>query len=324
MSDLAVTSTALQAQTSAFRGFNRFYTRFIGVLGDTLLESGFSLVEARVLYELASRASSTASEIAGDLGMDPAQLSRVLSRFETAGLLLRKRSRTDGRRVELSLTRSGKAIFRKLNLLSEVQARRTLGPLSEADRERLIASMRTIQTLLSAESPESRRPNPPGAAPCTLRAPRAGDYGLVVSREGKLYAEEYGFDATFEALVARIVADFVDHHDPARERCWIAEMDGRHAGHIFLVQHPEERDTAKLRLLLVEPQARGCGVGRALVAACIAFAREAGYRKITLWTQSILASARALYERAGFRLVAEQANEQFGQKLLSQTWELEL
>jgi DNA-binding MarR family transcriptional regulator/GNAT superfamily N-acetyltransferase len=312
---------ALAAQVAAFRGFNRFHTRFIGLLGETLLETGFSLTEARILYELATRSTVTASEIAQTLGIDPAYLSRVLTRFETADLLERKRSRTDARVVKLSLTRRGKTAFRKLNALSDAHAHAVLAPMDVTQRQQLVEAMRTIETALRGNG-QARAAATPRAF--VLRDPLPGDFGLVVGREGALYAQEYGFDATFEALVARIVADFVEHLQPGRERCWIAERNGRHAGHIFLVQHPEERDTAKLRLLLVEPDARGCGVGAALVHACLDFARAAGYRKVTLWTQSILHSARTIYQRAGFRLVREQDNVQFGRKLTSQTWELQL
>ncbi|SEG60982.1 transcriptional regulator, MarR family with acetyltransferase activity [Bryocella elongata] len=325
MSEDSAHDSVLRTEITAFRGFNRFYTRFIGILGESLLETGFSLTEARILYELATRGTSNASEIAQTLGVDPAYLSRVLTRFETADLLRRTRSKQDARRAELSLTRRGKTLFRKLNSLSEAQALQTLEPLSLAERQRMIAAMGTIESLLLSRPKQDGAVAQDKAAPrFILRAPLPGDYGLVVSREGALYAQEYGFDASFEALVARIVADFVDHLQPARERCWIAEKDGRHAGHIFLVQHPKQKHTAKLRLLLVEPEARGCGVGAALVAACIAFAREAGYRKVTLWTQSILGAARQIYTRSGFTLVAEQDNFQFGKQLTSQTWELEL
>jgi len=321
MSEASAIYPTQQAETSAFRSFNRFYTRFLGILGESLLATGFSLTEARILYELATRGTSAASEIAHDLGIDPAYLSRVFTRFETADLLQRTRSKQDARCSELTLTRRGKTLFRKLNQLSETQALSTLEPLTLAERQRLIAAMRTIESMLS---PPPKASGERAAPSFILRAPLPGEYGLVISREGALYAQEYGFDASFETLVARIVADFVDHLNPARERCWIAEKDGRHAGHIFLVQHPKQKHTAKLRLLLVEPEARGCGVGAALVAACIAFAREAGYRKVTLWTQSILGAARHIYTRAGFTLVAEQENLQFGQQLTSQTWELDL
>lgn len=325
MAERFATTAGLEAEIAAFRAFNRFHTRFIGVLAESLLETGFSLTEARILYELATRGTCIANDVVLALGMDPAYLSRVLTRFETADLLRRTRSKTDARRAELTLTRRGKTVFRKLNTLSETQARESLQPLSLSERERLIDAMRTMQSLLSGPPKNEGATQTEDLAPrFVLRAPRPGDYGLVVSREGALYAQEYGFDASFEALVARIVADFVEHLQPERERCWIAERRGQHAGHIFLVQHPERPDTAKLRLLLVEPSARGLGVGAALVDACLDFARKAGYRRVTLWTQSILGAARKLYTRAGFQLVAEQENFQFGQQLTSQTWELEL
>jgi DNA-binding MarR family transcriptional regulator/GNAT superfamily N-acetyltransferase len=308
--------TSLAANVAAFRRFNRVCTRFIGALDEELLNSGRSLAEARVLYELATRERPTAKDIADALGMDAAYLSRILGRFEKMALLKRMVSKEDGRSTHLALTRKGKSGFKKLNALSEAQARRILKGLPPTAQTDLVSSMSAIERLVAPSTQKGAR--------YVLRPHRAGDMGWVVHREGALYAEEYGFDETFEALVARIVADFLTEFDPKRERCWIAEVDGRNVGHIFLVKHPTKPSTARLRLLLVEPSARGLGLGSALVEECVKFARTAGYKKITLWTQSILVAARRLYQKAGFRLAKEKANRKFGKKLLSQTWELKL
>ena len=307
---------ALADDIASFRRFNRMYTRFIGTLQEGLLNTEYSLVEARVLYEVANRPAPKAKEIAESLGMDPGYLSRVLGKFERAGLLKRKASKQDSRYSELTLTARGKSAFQKLNALSEGQARTVLEPLPHSDRAQLIRSMRAIEEIVV--QPERDRPA------FVLRQHRAGDMGWVVCREGAAYAEEYGFDATFEALVARIVSDFLTNFDPERERCWMAEVEGESAGHIFLVKHPERADTAKLRLLFVEPGARGLGLGHALVRECVGFARSAGYRRVVLWTQSNLAAAHRVYVKAGFHLVQEEPHRSFGQELVGQTWELEL
>src|SRR5712691_6763351 len=308
--------TSLDSHVAAFRRFNRMYTRFIGVLDEEFLHSGYSLAEESVLYELAMGQTPTAKEIAVALGIDPAYLSRILGRFEKNSLLKRMASKKDARSAHLVLTQKGKSRFEKLNALSEEQARGILKALPPTAQTNLIGSMGSVETLLAPNAPEELR--------CVLRPHRPGDMGWVVYREGALYAQEYGFDETFEALVARIVADFLTEFDPKRERCWIAEINGQNVGHIFLVKHPTDCSTAKLRLLLVEPIARGLKLGSALVEECVNFATSVGYKKITLWTQSILVAARHLYQKAGFRLVEEQANCQFGKDLLSQTWELDL
>jgi DNA-binding MarR family transcriptional regulator/GNAT superfamily N-acetyltransferase len=307
---------SLQSNVAAFRRFNRWYTRFLGVLDEEWLKGGYSLAEARVMYEVATRQKPTAKEIALALGMDPAYLSRILHRFEKGSLLKRVTSSKDARSAHLALTRNGKSKFEKLNALSEGQAHAILNILPPTGQTNLIHSTAAIEQMLAPSALEKAR--------IVLRPHRPGDMGWVVYREGALYAQEYGFDETFEALVARIAADFLTDFDPKRERCWIAEVNGQNVGHIFLVKHPTEPSTAKLRLLLVEPSARGLGVGSTLVGECVNFARSVGYKKITLWTQSILASARYLYQKAGFRLVEEKANFQFGRDLLSQTWELDL
>ena len=307
---------ALAGQIETFRAFNRLYTRFIGTLQEGLLNTGYSLAEARVLYELATRDAPQAKEIAAGLGVDPGYLSRLLAKLERAGLLKRKASARDSRSADLLLTPRGRSAFKKLNTRSDDQARRLLQDVAPDARAELIRAMRAIETVLTA--PVRKPPV------FVLRPPRAGDMGWVVCRESAGYAEEYGFDATFEALVARIVADFVTNFDPKRERCWIAEVDGQSAGHVFLVRHPEREDTAKLRLLFVESSARGMGLGNALVYECVRFARAAGYKTIVLWTQSMLVSACRIYEKAGFRLVQEEPHHSFGRDLVGQIWELGL
>jgi DNA-binding MarR family transcriptional regulator/GNAT superfamily N-acetyltransferase len=314
-------STGAAGQTTTFRRFNRLYTRFIGTLQEDLLDNPYSLSEARVLYELATRQQPLAKEIAQELGMDAGYLSRMLSKFQEAGLVKRAASPEDGREAHLTLTKEGRAAFRNLNARSDRQARSILGGLAPGSRRDLIRSMRAIEEVLNAKAKAEAEAH---AAAFILRQHRPGDMGWVVHREGTLYAEEYGWDERFEALAARVVADFIDHFDPARERCWIAERDGESLGHIFLVKHPERAGVAKLRLLLVEPSARGMGIGQALVAECVRFAREAGYRKITLWTQSILTAAHRIYQQAGFRLVHEEPHHSFGKDLVAQTWELDL
>ena len=308
------------SEIAAFRRFNRLYTRFIGTLQEGLLDTAYSLSEARVLYEVATRRRPFAKEIAQELGMDAGYLSRILSKFQSAGLLNRAASPEDGRQTQLTLTKEGRAAFRNLNARSDQQARSMLGALAPASRSNLIRSMGTLEDVLNttAEAKET------AAKPFTLRPHHPGDMGWVVHREGALYAQEYGWDAGFEALAARVVADFIEHFDPACERCWIAERDDESLGHIFLVKHPEQPGVAKLRLLLVEPSARGIGLGHALVAECVRFGREAGYRKITLWTQSILTAAHRIYQQAGFRLVHEEPHHSFGKDLIAQTWELDL
>lgn len=303
------------SDTAIFRRFNRAYTSFLGTLNEGLLGSDFSLAEARVLYELATREEPRAAAIAADLEMDPAYLSRILARLERDGLLKRKTAGEDARAAALALTARGRAAFGKLDALSEAQARSVLEGMAPGAAAELIRCMRTIERILRKDA---------ARAPLVLRPHRVGDMGWIVHREGIGYATQFGWDETFEALVAKIVEHFITHFDPARERCWIAEIDGEHVGHIFLVRHPEEPGTAKLRLLFVEPAARGRGVGEALVTECLRFARSAGYRKVVLWTQSMLEAAHRIYEKAGFRLVKEEAHHSFGHDLVGQEWELGL
>src|SRR3984885_14478184 len=299
---------------NAFRRFNRFYTGFIGLLDEGLVRSGFSLTEARVLFELATRSACGATEISNALKLDAGYLSRILRKFEEAGLLARAPLPADARHSVLRLTRKGKVAFANLNTRSGDQARTILEDLTPSKRAALLHAMNIVETVLT----ESAGPQ----APFVLRTHRPGDMGWVVARHGALYAQEYGWDLRFEALVAKIVADFIEHFDAQRERCWIADRDGEPLGCIFLVRHPEEAQSAKLRLLLVEPGTRGMGLGKALVFECLQFARLSGYKKVTLWTQSILHAAHKIYEQAGFQLVTEQPHHSFGKDLIGQTWEL--
>jgi DNA-binding MarR family transcriptional regulator/N-acetylglutamate synthase-like GNAT family acetyltransferase len=301
-------------RVGALRHFNRFYTQQIGVLNEGLLQSPFSLTEVRVLYELAHREEPTATALAKDLGVDAGYLSRILSGFEKRGLIVKAPSKADGRQSLLSLTPHGKEVFAPLNARSHEEVGTLLGALPALEQDQLIEAMRTIETLLAARA-ETKHPY-------HLRPHQPGDMGWVVHRHGVLYAQEYGWDEQFEALVATIVAGFLEHHDPTRERCWIAEKEGEVVGSVFLVK--KSKTVAKLRLLLVEPHARGLGIGCQLVSECVRFARHVGYRRITLWTNSVLHAARGLYERAGFRLVHEERHHSFGHDLVGETWELEL
>ena len=296
------------------RRFNRFWTRQIGVLREGYLESPFSLTEVRVLYELAHREETTAGELGEELGLDAGYLSRILSGFQKHGLIRKRPSEADGRRRLLRLTERGREAFAPLEARSRSEIGAMLGGMSIAGQERLVEAMRAIERLLSF------RPDP--AVPYLLRPPQPGDMGWVVHRHGVLYAREYGWDERFEALVAGIVAKFIQQYDPRVERCWIAERDGEVVGCVFLVRESEE--VAKLRLLLVEPEARGLGIGSCLVEECIRFARQAGYLKITLWTNDVLNSARRIYEAMGFQLVHEKPHRSFGHDLVGQTWELML
>lgn len=296
------------------RAFNRFYTRQIGVLGDHLLDSPFSLTEMRVLYELAHREGPAAADLARDLGLDGGYLSRILRRFETRGLLTRSPSPADARQSLLRLTRKGHAAFSPLDARARTEAEALLGRLSAAEQRHVVDAMATIERLLG-----DRRP---AAEPYLLRPHQPGDMGWVVHRHGAIYAREWGYNAEFEALVARICADFLDRFEPAGDRCWIAERNGAIVGSVFVVR--KSKTVAKLRLLLVEPDARGLGIGRRLIDECIRFARDAGYRRLTLWTQSELDAARRLYQQAGFRRVHRAPHHSFGKDLVAETWDLRL
>jgi DNA-binding MarR family transcriptional regulator/N-acetylglutamate synthase-like GNAT family acetyltransferase len=302
------------AQVDAVRRFNRFYTRRIGVVNEKLLGSGFSLAELRLLYEVAHREDPSPAELGKELRLDAGYLSRLVERLRNRGLVERSPSTTDRRQSLLRLTRQGRETFASLERRSHEQIAEIVDPLASSDRDRLVGAMERIERLLGAASPE--------AVPYLLRTHQPGDMGWVVQRHGAIYAQEYGWDGEFEALVAEIVARFLRRFDPKRERCWIAEREGENVGSIFLVR--KSSAVAQLRLLLVEPSARGLGIGRRLVSECIRFARQAKYRKITLWTNRGLDAARHLYEEAGFQLSKEEPHHSFGHDLVSQTWNLVL
>jgi DNA-binding MarR family transcriptional regulator/GNAT superfamily N-acetyltransferase len=301
-------------QIATVRRFSRFYTRQLGLLVEGFLKSEFSLTEGRVLYELAHRDGLTAADLARELGLDAGYLSRILKRFEARGFLGRATATGDGRQVVLAMTDDGRAAFRPLDQASEVEVATLLAGLSEPERRRLVAAMSTVERLLGGRT-EPR-------VPYLLRPLQTGDIGWIIRRQGMLYAEEFGWDETFEALVAEIAAAFVKNHDPRTERCWIAEREGEIVGSVFVVRQSDA--VAKLRLLYVEPSARGLGIGRRLVDESIRFAKARHYQTLTLWTNDILASARRIYEEAGFRLVQEERHHSFGKDLVGQNWDLDL
>lgn len=302
---------------AAVRRFSRVYTRQLGLLDEHLLSSNFSLTEVRVLFELAHRDGLVAADLVRELGLDGGYLSRILRRFAAAGLVRRSRARGDARRSVLTLTARGRAAFAPLERKSSEQVAALLERLHPAEQSELVTSMARIERALTSEAPAMR-----GAEPITLRAHRVGDIGWIAHRQGLLYAQEYGWDQTFEALVAEICARFVREFDPQSERCWIAEQAGQTVGSIFLVRKSVR--VAQLRLLYVEPSARGHGIGQRLVDACIAFARAKGYKTLTLWTNDVLGAARRIYEAAGFVLVKEERHRSFGKALVGQHWDLKL
>ena len=305
----------LEDHVASVRRFSRFYTRKIGVLHEGLLGSQLSLTEGRVIWELAQRERATASELAAELGLDTGYLSRILSGFEKRGLIDRRPSERDGRQVLIALTEAGHALYATIDTRSREAVAALLGGLDGADQHRLVAALETAAQLLG----QGRKP---AAPPYMLRSHQPGDIGWIIHRHGVLYGEEYGLDQTFEALVARIAARFIENFDTTRERCWLAERDGAIVGSVLLVKESDE--VGKLRLLYVEPAARGLGIGSRLVGECIRFARQARYRKITLWTNDVLVSARRIYQAAGFHLVSEEPHRSFGQDLVGQFWELPL
>jgi len=310
----SMTAPVADDQIAAVRYFNRLYTRTIGVLDQHLLNSAFSLTEARVLFEIAQRDAPSAKEIGARLGLDAGYLSRILQGFSDQGLVSRKPLPSDGRQQGLRLTAKGRAAFATLDARSRADVEKLLLPLAAAGRARLVEAMKAIEWTLAPGARDKRA--------VALRAPRPGDMGWVVQQNGALYAAEFGWDISYEGLVADIVARFLRQFDPQRERCWIAEVEGVRVGAVFVVRQSDEM--AKLRLLLVDPAARGLGVGKRLVGECIAFARACGYRKMTLWTQDILLAARRIYSNAGFVRVAIEPHVSFGQELVGETWELDL
>lgn len=304
----------MDAAIDAVRRFNRFYTRRIGALRQGLAGSRFALPEARVLYELAHRSGATATEIGRELALDPGYLSRLLAGLRRKGLVRARPAPGDARASLLALTDKGARAFAQLDARTREQVAEMLEPLPESGRARVVDAMGSIERLLEVSVKEESNP--------VLRAPRPGDFGRVVQLHGELYAGEFGYDQTFEALVARIVADFAFKNEPGRERCWIAEMNGAVVGSVFLVRKSSR--TAKLRLLIVHPEARGRGLGARLVEECIRFAREAGYRTLELWTQSHLSAARAIYRAKGFVRKDSQPHHSFGKRLVAEVWQLPL
>ncbi|MGZ4268741.1 MAG: bifunctional helix-turn-helix transcriptional regulator/GNAT family N-acetyltransferase [Solirubrobacteraceae bacterium] len=300
---------AAVSEIAELRAFNRYWTEVVGALQSGLLETRFSLTEARVLYELAQHDATEVLALRRQLGIDPAYLSRIVGRLEADGLVATARAAGDGRKRTAALTARGREAFADLDARSAADAAGLLDRLGAGDRARLLGAMATVRGLLDGRG---------AGALVVLRAPRPGDLGWVVRRNAEVYADEYGWDEDYEALVARIVADYADGRDPAREVCWIAELAGEPVGCVFCVRQDDE--TAKLRLLLVDPAARGLGIGGRLVDECLGFARRAGYRRITLWTNDVLAAARRIYERAGFALDAEEPHHSFGVDLVGQTW----
>jgi DNA-binding MarR family transcriptional regulator/GNAT superfamily N-acetyltransferase len=301
-------------RVAAVRHFNRFYTRQIGLLQDKLLQTRFSLTQARVLYELARRDGTAATDIVRELGIDHGYLSRILRGFAEEGLIVKKRAKTDARQTLLSLTAKGRKAFAPLDRRSQDQVEAMLRESSTAQQKRVVTAMQEIENIIGKTN--ENRPN------YTLRPHRHGHMGWIVARHGVLYGVEYGWDSHIEALTADIVSAFLKNFDPARERCWIAEIDGEPVGAIFLVRDTDE--VACIRLLMVEPHARGLGIGRRLVEECVRFAREAGYAKVTLWTHAVLTAARAIYQRAGFRATERWVHDDFGKPEPSETWELNL
>jgi DNA-binding MarR family transcriptional regulator/GNAT superfamily N-acetyltransferase len=308
---------ATSPRIAALRRFNRFYTRQIGVLRRTYLDSDYALGELRVLYEIAHGNAPTATDIARALDFDPGYLSRILRNFENRRLITRRTSATDARQSHLALSR-GRRVFAPLERRSQQQAGAMLEKLSAAEQARLVAAMATIENLIGRRAGSTPKPD----RDYILRAPKPGDFGWMIARHAELYAEEYGWIAPFEGLCAQIVADFANDNDPKRERCWIAQMNGENVGYVMLVK--DKPQIARIRLLLVDPKARGLGLGARLIDESIRFARRAGYKKITLWTHSVLTAARHIYLQAGFKLTGTEKHRSWGKPLVSEFWDLEL
>lgn len=301
------------SRVAAVRGFNRFYTKKIGLLRGGVLDSKFSLSEARVLYELAHRKTTTASELSQDLGFDAGYLSRILQRFASQGLISRRQSATDGRQTILTLTPRGGEAYAPLNRRQNAEVAAMLDEIPESEQTRAIAAMRQIETAFSASS---------AVEPYIIRTHQPGDIGWVIGKHGEIYAREYGWNITFEAYVAGVTSKFVQEFNPERERCWIAERNGRNAGSVFLFDKGD--NVAQLRMLIVDPEARGLGIGHRLVEECIRFARQCRYTKMTLWTVDILTAARKIYTQTGFKLTESTPIRQFGHDHADEIWELAL
>jgi len=313
-----MTARSPAQQVAALRRFNRFYARQIGVLRRSYLDSGYALGELRVLYEIAHGNAPTATQVARALDFDPGYLSRLLHDFEKRGLISRRTSTADARRSHLALTAHGRRIFAPLERRTQRQAGAMLEKLSVAEQARLVAAMATIENLIGGR----RAAAPAADRRYMLRAPKPGDFGWMVARHAELYAEEYGWTAPFEGLCAQIVADFANRNDPICERCWIADMNGENVGCVMLVK--DKPGVARIRLLLVAPKARGLGLGARLTEECVKFARHAGYKKITLWTHSVLTAARHIYQQAGFKLTGTQKHRSWGKPVVSEFYDLQL
>ena len=321
---LEATNSVPEDRVGAVRRFSRFYTNVLGLLQEGLLETEFSLTEARVIFELAASGHAGAAGLTRRLDIDPGYLSRVLARLGKAGVISRHRSPADGRRQVIELTSNGREAAATLGERSDRQVRDLLAALPGPEQRRLTSAMAAIEEILGDGDGDgdSRSENRKPVA-YLLRSPGPGDLGWMVKRHGELYAQEYGWDSSFEALVARIVADYAGNHDPRREAAWIAEVDGNPVGCVLCVRTDDD-STAQLRILLVDPAARGLGIGARLVTECVAFARQAGYRRVVLWTNDVLLAARRIYQAAGFRLTGEEPARNFGHDLVSQTWQLDL
>lgn len=302
---------------AAFRRFNRFYTKHVGALDEGYQHSRFTLTEARVLYELGTRDVATATAIRDELSLDAGYLSRILQGFAAKGLVSRKRARKDRRQVVLTLTAKGRRAFLELDARSDERAKEILDTLVPAERKQLLSAITGVERLLSRKDATAPRT-------VVIRQPKPGDIGWAIAAHGDLYARQFGWNADFEALVARLFADFANGHDSVSERMWVAEMDGERAGTVFVVRNAEDPTVAQLRCLLVDPKARGLGVGTRLVNECISFARSAGYRAMMLWTNDVLISARRIYEAAGFTLEREYEHHSFGHDLVAQVWRRDL
>ncbi|SRR5579871_185506 len=308
-------NAAPDSRVAAVRRFNRFYTTQIGLLKPAYLDSGLSLTQARVLYEIANRNGLTAKDLAEEFDLDAGYLSRILSMYARRGWIRRQASPDDARRQHLTLTPKGRAAYAPLETRSESTTRALLGRLPENAQSRLVAAMQTIERLLAPGKNET---------PNLLRPHRPGDIGWIISRHAAIYGREYGWDETFERVVAEIAAAFLKNFDPKREHCWIAERDGEFAGCVFLVRRPGQPKMCQLRLLLVEPSARGLGIGSRLVEECLRFARQCGYRQMMLWTHACLTAARAIYKKAGFRLTESEKKRNWGCDVVSEIWEIDL